>query len=569
MHCVNLTEGNVVKRVNCLYRVSSRQQLHEDDIPMQRAECRAFIDKINDWCFNKEYLEPAVSGFKTPIEKRKVLQSLLEAAKAKQFEVLLVYMSDRIGRKEDETPAYVSALNDLGIEVWSVKEGQLKTTEHIDKLLNYIRFWQAEGESRKTGMRVKSAQETMVKLGKFVGGKAPFGYDLVYSGDISNRGRALKKLVINEEEAKIVKKIFDYAVNYGYGAYKIARVLNEEKIKSVNDTWKACTVMQMLKNPIYKGYITYNRRQRNIYGGNYEKTPEDKWILSSEKQQELVIVNEDVWNKARNLREERKNNINSSESDETKRNIIASRGELTLMGIIYCGCCKRRLTNASSYSYWTTALGENKKKVSGRYRCTNKANATMICSGKTYYYAKEIEPIIYMMVTEYLDGLKEADIYEEISAILKNEEEKAKRALDDVKKQIDSVEKDRATLELNIPAALRGELTLSADKLFEMISCKEDVICGLKKQMIEKTAEYEKVRNNTEIILKKEYKISNWSELFMRSTAEQKKLILREMIDRIDVLNNNIKIKFKITKIDYLQKLSLNTADHDLPKQGI
>ena len=63
-------------------------------------------------------------------------------------------------------------------------------------------------------MRVKAAQETFVRDGKFVGGKAPFGYRLEYSGAISNHGRALKHLVIDKEKAKIVQQIYDYAYYY-------------------------------------------------------------------------------------------------------------------------------------------------------------------------------------------------------------------------------------------------------------------------------------------------------------------------------------------------------------------
>ena len=86
----------------------------------------------------------------------------------------------------------------MGIEVWTIKDGQLKTEEHTDKLLNYIRFWQNEGESKKTGMRVRDNQIELVKSGKFVGGKAPFGYRLIPSGMVSNHGRLLKKLEIVE-----------------------------------------------------------------------------------------------------------------------------------------------------------------------------------------------------------------------------------------------------------------------------------------------------------------------------------------------------------------------------------
>ena len=90
-----------MKRVNCLLRVSSKQQLHGDDIPVQREECRAYIEKHSDWQFQKEYLEKAVSGFKTSLKDRDILQEILQDARDKTFDVLVVYMSDRIGRKSD------------------------------------------------------------------------------------------------------------------------------------------------------------------------------------------------------------------------------------------------------------------------------------------------------------------------------------------------------------------------------------------------------------------------------------------------------------------------------------
>lgn len=63
-------------------------------------------------------------------------------------------MFDRLSRREDETPFVVEWFVQQGIEVWSTKEGQQKFDNRVDKLLNYIRYWQA-GESEKTSMRSK------------------------------------------------------------------------------------------------------------------------------------------------------------------------------------------------------------------------------------------------------------------------------------------------------------------------------------------------------------------------------------------------------------------------------
>lgn len=104
------------KKVRTLLRVSSRQQLHDDDIPVQRAEAKQYIANRPDWVFDKEYLEKAVSAYKNHVEERQVLQEILTDARKREFDVLLTYMSDRIGRQE-EYSFYVATLNQLGIEV--------------------------------------------------------------------------------------------------------------------------------------------------------------------------------------------------------------------------------------------------------------------------------------------------------------------------------------------------------------------------------------------------------------------------------------------------------------------
>lgn len=72
----------------------------------------------------------------------------------------------------------MAELNRMGIEVWTIKDGQLKTEEHIDKLLNYIRFWQNEGESKKTGMRVHDTMDGNGKGWKVCRWKAPYGLQI-------------------------------------------------------------------------------------------------------------------------------------------------------------------------------------------------------------------------------------------------------------------------------------------------------------------------------------------------------------------------------------------------------
>ena len=92
----------MTKRVCCLYRVSTDKQVdHNDknqaDIPMQRKACHKFCaDK--DWIIVHEEQEEGVSGHKVRAENRDKLQTIKELALQKKFDILLVFMFDRIGR---------------------------------------------------------------------------------------------------------------------------------------------------------------------------------------------------------------------------------------------------------------------------------------------------------------------------------------------------------------------------------------------------------------------------------------------------------------------------------------
>ena len=115
----------VGKRVWCLYRVSTNQQVDHDekneaDIPMQRKACHRFAEKMG-WAILHEEQEEGVSGHKVRAENRDKLQIIKEAAKQKKFDILLVFMFDRIGRIADETPFVVE---------WFVKMVEERKSQH-------------------------------------------------------------------------------------------------------------------------------------------------------------------------------------------------------------------------------------------------------------------------------------------------------------------------------------------------------------------------------------------------------------------------------------------------------
>jgi DNA invertase Pin-like site-specific DNA recombinase len=559
------------KKVRTLLRVSSRQQLHDDDIPIQRAEAGQFIAKHSDWEFDKEYLEKGVSAYHNGVEDREVLQEIMQDAKNGEFDILLAYMSDRIGRQE-EYSFYVAELNRLGIEVWTIKDGQLKTEEHIDKLLNYIRFWQNEGESRKTGVRVFDTQMEMVKDGKFVGGKAPFGYKLILSGEISNHGRALHKLVIVPEQADIVRQIYSYAVNQGMGFQKIAKTMNENSIPApILEQWKSGTIRSILTNPIYMGYVAYGRRKDGR--ASCTRLDRSEWTYAREQNPDLVIVSQDIWERAQEIREARKKQINASKQASSdlylkQHNVpFSTRGKLALTGLVYCGYCGKKLKNTGYANHWTSKkTGEEKVSYVGRYGCPNG------CKPRGSYSQEYLESIVCATVETYLENLKKIDISKETKEMQAQQGKTIEREIKELDKESKKLVSDIATLEEKIPDAIRGDFAFSVDKLSAIIKEKES-----RKKEIENTKKELKEQLEQASVNKEEMEkfidiMPKWSELFQEADVQTKQMLLSTLIDKIIVKDEEINIRFKIRLEDYIDisaEDSMENSVHESSGSGV
>lgn len=539
------------KRVRTLLRVSSKQQLHDDDIPVQRAEATDYIKKHPDWEFDREYIEKAVSAYKNGVADRVVLQEILEDAKNKEFDILLTYMSDRIGRQE-EYSFYVATLNDLGIEVWTIKDGQLKTDDHVEKLINYIRFWQNAGESKKTSMRVRDTQQTLVKSGRFVGGKAPYGYELKHSGEISNHGRLLKRPVIVEEKAEIVRKIFNLAVYKGYGYDKIAKTLNAEGIPPIEvDRWRSSTIASILKNPIYMGYPCVNRR---INHGSFTRLDRREWIYSEEQQTDLVIISPQLWERAQEIRESRKAKIDASKDNSSKLhkelyNVpFSTKGKLAMIGFTYCGYCGKRLKNGSYANHWTTKDGEKKVSFVGRYYCPER------CKERGCYSQSYLEEIVFDVIGRYMERLKTIDITEEMEKVYGQQEKNVERELRQIQSEQKKLKQDIETLEEHIPEALRGDYYFSAEKLSNMINEKQEALQESVSKVKEIKIKLEETKVKRADMERFISNAPNWKEEFENADAQTKQMLLSTIIDRIDVTDGNIAIKFKIRLDDFVRE---------------
>ncbi len=132
--------------------------------------------------------------------------------------------------------------------MFSYTEGIIGCEEHNDKLMTYIKYWQAEGENLKTSFRVSDVIGTMVKNGQFRGGSTAYGYKMLNNGRNNYKGKPVQDLTIDEEaEAPVVLLIFKVIRELNYGFRRTAQYLNYKGYRTRSGgLWTATQIRQIV-----------------------------------------------------------------------------------------------------------------------------------------------------------------------------------------------------------------------------------------------------------------------------------------------------------------------------------
>lgn len=249
-----------MKRVLCLYRVSTKGQVDQntDDIPMQRRECLAFIDRMEDWVFSTSVWKRAYPATRYPPRIATPFWTSVPLPRKRNLTFCWCSCLTGLAAREDETPFLVEWFIDHGIEVWSTREGQQKIESRSDKLINYHRLLAGRRpRAKKPPSASRLAHSQMTADGIWRGGKVPYGYRLVFKGRVGKKNRQLYDLEIDEAQGAIVREVFDLVVHEGYGTLRAANFLNE-KYPNPEKVWTAQTVRSMIRNPMYTGRFHMN-----------------------------------------------------------------------------------------------------------------------------------------------------------------------------------------------------------------------------------------------------------------------------------------------------------------------
>lgn len=533
-----------------LLRVSSNQQLEADgDLSVQRQLVSEYIEKHRDWQLSeKEYFEGSNSGYKNSVADRDVLQEALQDARRNEYDILVAYKDDRIGRRMWEIGAYVMSLKQCGVDIYTVKDGCIspESDDIMGQMVLALRYGNAQKSSSDTGMRVKDTARKLVQRGRFMGGKAPYGYILELSGEISKHGRALKHLVIVPEQAEVVKYIYDLALQKEYGSVKIAKILNvhdKYKYMAPNDIWKSGTISSILTNPVYAGYTAYNRRTRA--DGTYHKIGMKDWVVANERNLEIAVVTVDIWNRVQDLRKKRADVIEKKEGYEvTDSNIVkVNTGSLALIDVLYCGYCGRKLTNGSRYNYWKIkSTGERRSGKIGVYKCQNMWTGA-IHPGRADYRADKIEPVVFSSVSEYIGKLEEnEDIFQEIEYNKQTKKRRLNTELEKERQELEKIQKKIDLMEEKIPQAMAGEYPLSLEDLIRLIDKQKEAYQQQQGVIKQKESKLESISEWNNMV----QQIPTWQQVFLNADVHTKRVLVDKLVEKIDIREEQITIRFRI-----------------------
>jgi len=521
------------KRVYALYRVSTKKQVDKvkdketeqiiDDIPLQKKAIRDFIASKQDWEFYKEISELGVSGFKVSAKNRDAILEIQKEALEKKFDVLVVFLFDRLGRKEDETPFIVEWFVNHGIEVWSVKEGEQRFDNHVDKLTNYIRFWQASGESIKTSIRLKTCFAQMIQEGSYRGGSVAFGYRTEKRGRLNKKNHEIHDIVIDEKEATIVKEIFDLYVLKGMGSHRIAHYLNERGITThKGGRFVNCTVNSMIANRTYTGVLKCGDVVSDIFP-------------------HLQIIDPDTFEAAQHIKQSRSIN----KDDRTIP--LNTNGSSLLSGNVFCGHCGGRLIVTTNGKKYIRKDGDVTVTPRTRYVCYKKSRHKQ-CDGQTGYTVSKLDNMIVEVVHRLFNQFKDIPKESILKQRFAEQVSKYKTELKDAKAIHKANLLEMKEYETEVLKIIRGESNFNSELLNKLYEEAQEKVAQSEHavSLIEDQIDDNEKTKST--ISKHLDNIQSWADIFDDCDMETKKMILSNIMKRIKVSRDyEIEIDLTIT----------------------
>ncbi|MDD0822345.1 recombinase family protein [Bacillus cereus] len=303
-------------------RVSTDRDEQVSSVENQIDICRNWLERNGfKWDERCVYKDEGISG--TLFTERPAIQMLLQRAKAKEIDVVMFKSISRLARDLKDSLEIREVFLAHNVRIISVEEGY--DSAKVGKNDMAFELWSlfSAQYSRTLSSSISAALAAKVRRGEHIG-KIPYGYN-----------RENQKLVINEQEAKVVQDMYDW-YNSGWGFKQITNELNRLGIKPKSKAiWQMTSVQRIVRNAIYKGTFILNQYTTVKIGGKKKqiRNPQEKWIVFSNHHPK--IVDEKIWDQA------------NQKHITTKKKKITPWNEFR--GLVKCGACGSNMVIVQSH----------------------------------------------------------------------------------------------------------------------------------------------------------------------------------------------------------------------------
>jgi len=310
-------------RIAFYTRISTDEDHQKYSLGAQKERLEAFCKAQHgdDWRLHKVYRDTE-SGTHM---NRSGLEEMLYDAESREFDTLLVFRVDRLSRKVRELAQMVDELTKYDIALKSITE-PFDTANVAGKTMLQMLGVFAEFEHATIVERTRVGMEKKAKGGNWVGGSVPYGFRLDEA----------KHLVLHEEEALIVRKMFKMYAFGNEGASAICKQLNEAGHRNRNGRkWGRRVVLYMLKNPVYVGKI---RWREVLYEGQHD-----------------ALVSEPLFEKANEVLQERHEDLKGRQWHNGDERLLTASSSAPAATATCSGAAATRTASVSPTTYAPSA----------------------------------------------------------------------------------------------------------------------------------------------------------------------------------------------------------------------
>ena len=321
----NIMKGVPLQELNlrvCFYaRVSTDKDEQLHSLSNQISFFNDYISKVPNWEFIGSYIDEGISG--TQVKKREEFLRMTRDAKRHKFDLILTKEISRFSRSTLDSIKYTQELLSNGVGVYFLNDN-INTILPDSELRLTIMSSIAQDEVRKLSERVSFGMKRSIDNGVVLGCSNIYGY-------VKDKG----KLVIDDEQAKMIKIIFDRYANTTDGLSKISRYLFSLGYKSRNGKRIDTTILtRIIENPKYKGYYCGHKSKVLDYRTKQKKRlNKSDWIIYKDYENVPPIVSEELWERANTKLRERQDSFTNR---AVNKKVFQNR--YTYSGKIYCGC---------------------------------------------------------------------------------------------------------------------------------------------------------------------------------------------------------------------------------------